>query len=86
LNTRAAHYLLKKVPPWIELAQSYEKNQLGFGDLFLNSLRLAWCWRLLTDAVCRLRARALRTLPPTNQPSVEMLPQQQLRTDWDESA
>jgi hypothetical protein len=39
LNTRAAQFLLQKVRPWIEPAQSYEKNQLGLGDLFLNSLR-----------------------------------------------
>lgn len=84
LNTRAAQYLLKKVRPWIEPAQSYEKNQLGLGDLFLNSLRLAWCWGLLADAVCLLRARALRTLPPSKHPLAEMLPDQ-LTLDWDES-
>lgn len=84
LNTRSAQYLLKKVRPWIEPAQSYEKNQLGLGDLFLNSLRLAWCWGLLADAVCLLRARALRTLPQSNHPLAELLPQQ-LMLDWEES-
>jgi len=63
LNTRTAQFLLKKVRPWIEPAQSYKKNLLGLGDLFLNSLRLAWSWGLLADAACLLRARALRTLP-----------------------
>ena len=84
LNTRAAQYVLKKVRPGIEPAQSYEKNQLGWGDLFLNSLPLAWCWGLLADAVCLLPARALRTRPPPHHPLVEMLPWQ-LTMDWDES-
>jgi hypothetical protein len=84
LNTRAAQFLLKKVRPWIEPAQSYEKNQLGLRDLFLNSLRLTWCWGLLADAVCLLRARALRTLPPSNHPLVELLPEQ-LTMDWGEA-
>ena len=84
LNTRAAQFLLKKVRPWIEPAQSYEKNQLGLGDLFLNSLRLAWCCGLLADAVCLLRARALRTLPPANHPLAELLPEQ-LTMDWEDA-
>jgi hypothetical protein len=84
LNTRAAQFLLQKIRPWIEPAQSYEKNQLGLGNLFLNSLRLAWCWGLLADAVCLLRARALRTLAPNSYPLRELLPEQ-LTWDWDES-
>ena len=40
-------------------AQAYEKNQLGLGQMFLNSLRLTWCMALLADAVVLLRARAL---------------------------
>jgi hypothetical protein len=84
LNTRAAQFLLQKVRPWIEPAQSYEKNQLGLGDLFINSLRLAWCWGLLADAVCLLRARVLRTLPPGKHPLRELLPEQ-LPLDWDET-
>jgi hypothetical protein len=85
LNTRGAQFLLRKVRPWIEPAQAYEKNQLGLGDLFLNSLRLAWCWGLLADAVCLLRARALRTLAPNAHPLRELLPEQ-LTWDWDEDA
>ena len=84
LNTRAAQYWLKKVRPRIEPAQAYEKHQLSLGDLLLNSLRLAWCWGWLTDAVGLLRARARRTLPPTHHPLVEMLPRQ-LTRDWDDS-
>jgi hypothetical protein len=83
LNTRAAQFLLQKIRPWIEPAQSYEKNQLGLGALFLNSLRLAWCWGLLADAACLLRARALRTLPPRAHPLQELLPQQ-LAWEWNE--
>ena len=70
--------------PGIEPAQAYEKHQLSLGDLLLNSLRLAWCWGWLTDAVGLLRARARRTLPPTHHPLVEMLPRQ-LTRDWDDS-
>ncbi|MBE0540973.1 MAG: hypothetical protein IH623_06280 [Verrucomicrobia bacterium] len=43
LNTRPAQRLLQQVRPWIEPAQSYEKNQLGFGQMFFNSLRFTWC-------------------------------------------
>jgi len=66
LSTRAAQTLLQRVRPWIEAAQSFEKNQLGLSDMFLNSLRFTWCMGLLADAVCLLRAHALlgqRCLP-----------------------
>jgi len=59
LSTRAAQTLLKGVRPWIEAAQSFEKNQLGLSQIFFNSLRLAWCTGLLADSVCLLRAHAL---------------------------
>jgi hypothetical protein len=39
----------------------------------------------LADAVYLLRARALRTLPPGNNPLRELLPEQ-LPLDWDETA
>jgi hypothetical protein len=66
LNTRAAQALLRAVRPWIEPAQSFEKNQLGLSKMFLNSLRFTWCMGLLADAVSLLRALALcsQTLPP----------------------
>ena len=63
LNTRAARRLLQQVRPWIEPAQSYEKNQLGLGQMFFNSLRLTWCMALLADAVVLLRAHALLHAP-----------------------
>lgn len=58
LSSRVAQILLSRARPWIEAAQSYEKNQLGLGQLFLNSLRLAWNHGLPADAVALLRARA----------------------------
>jgi hypothetical protein len=63
LNTRAAQRLLRQVRPWIEPAQSYEKNQLGLSQMFLNSLRLTWCMSLLADAAVLLRAHALLHAP-----------------------
>jgi hypothetical protein len=59
LNTLAAKRLLTQVRSWIEPTQSYEKNQLGLSQVFLNSLRLAWTFTLLADAVALLRALAL---------------------------
>ncbi len=54
-----AKHLREKVRPWIEPAQSYEKNQLGLSAHFLNSLHLAWVMFLLADTVTLLRAHAL---------------------------
>lgn len=59
LSSRVAQVLLSRARPWIEASQSYEKNQLGLGQVFLNSLRLAWSLCLLADAVGLLRARAM---------------------------
>jgi hypothetical protein len=58
--------VLQQARPWIEPAQSFEKNQLGLGKVFLNGLRLAWAMSLLADAVVILRARLLleRPTPP----------------------
>jgi hypothetical protein len=64
LNTLAARRLLQQVRPWIEPAQSYEKNQLGLGAMFFNSLRLTWCMALLADAAVLLRAHALLHAAP----------------------
>jgi hypothetical protein len=59
LASRVAQQLLQQVRPWIEPAQSFEKNQLGLGDVFFNSLRFTWTMALLADAAVLLRARAL---------------------------
>ena len=45
-----AQHVLQQVRPWIEPAQSYEKNQLGLGQVFLNGLRFTWAMALLADA------------------------------------
>lgn len=63
LNTQPAQRLLQQVRPWIEPAQAYEKNQLGLGRMFLNSLRLTWSVALLADAVVLLRVHALLHAP-----------------------
>jgi hypothetical protein len=76
MNTRASRRLLQQVRPWIEPAQSYEKNQLGLSAVFLNSLRLAWSLSLLADAAVLLRARALLEMPKAELPMFELTPRQ----------
>ena len=56
--------VVAEVRPWIEPAQSYEKNQLGLSQVFLNGLRLTGVMSLLADAVVILRARAIVGRPP----------------------
>jgi hypothetical protein len=81
LCTRPAQRMLKQMRPWIEPAQSYEKNQLGLSSMFLNSLRFTWWMSLLADAVCLLRARAMLQSAPTNDCLLQLRPQQ-LTWDW----
>jgi len=76
-----AQHLISKVRPWIEPAQSYEKNQLGLSHFFLNSLQLAWVMMLLADAAVLLRAHALLNAPSTLLPLGQLTPQQ-LVFDW----
>lgn len=76
MNTTVNQRLLQQVRPWIEPAQSYEKNQLGLSQVFLNSLRLTWTMSLLADAVVLLRASALLRHPPTPRPLAELTPWQ----------
>lgn len=84
MNTRVAQRLLQQVRPWIEPAQSYEKNQLGLSQVFLNSLRLTWVMSLLADAAVLLRARAL-LCDPTAQPRLlEKLLPRQIQLDFGE--
>lgn len=64
LASRVAQQVLRQMRPWIEPAQSFEKNQLGLGDVFFNSLRFTWLMSLLADAAVLLRARALLGRPP----------------------
>ena len=59
LSTLPAQQLLRQARSWIEPSQSFEKNVLGLKSHFLNSLRLAWCFGLMADAVVLLRNLAL---------------------------
>jgi len=63
LASRPAQRLLQQVRPWIEPAQSFEKNQLGLSEMFLNSLRLAWCMSLLADSAVLVRVMAWLDTP-----------------------
>jgi len=63
LASRVVRMMLQQVRPWIEPAQSFEKNQLGLSDVFFNSLRFTWVMSLLADAAVLLRARALLGRP-----------------------
>lgn len=63
LGSRLGRQVLQQVRPWIEPAQSFEKNQLGLGTVFCNSLRFTWVMSLLADAAVLLRARALLERP-----------------------
>lgn len=76
LSSRVAQTLLSRARPWIEAAQSYEKNQLGLGQVFLNSLRLAWIVCLLSDTVGLLRAKASLERITKPSPMYELTPQQ----------
>lgn len=75
-NTRVSRRLLSQVRPWIEPAQSYEKNRLGLSDVFFNSLRLVWTMSLLADAAVLLRARALVRRPARPSPLFDLTPAQ----------
>ena len=74
--SRRAQHLLQQVRPWIEPAQSFEKNQLGLGDVFLNSLRFTWTMALLADAALLLRARVLLERPPSRRLLADLMPMQ----------
>jgi hypothetical protein len=76
LSSRTGQRLMQQTRPWIEAAQSYEKNQLGLGAMFLNSLRLTWTLSLLADTITLLRARAFLSRPPAKSPCYELTPRQ----------
>ena len=78
LASLPAQKLLTQVRPWIEPAQSYEKNQLGLSSAFLNSLRLTWCMALLADAAVLLRTQALLNAPDDRSLLQELMPHQSL--------
>ncbi len=64
LASRVSGRLLRQVRPWIEPAQSFEKNQLGLGQMFLNSLRLTWQMSLWADSAVLWRTMAWLDTPP----------------------
>ena len=72
----AGKRLLNQARSWIEATQSYEKNQLGLSQFFLNSLRLTWVVCLLADTVALLRIRALMTEPENPDLLLHLMPQQ----------
>jgi hypothetical protein len=74
--TPLAKHLLQKVRPWVEPAQSYEKNQLGLRRFFLNSLHLTWIMILLADTVVLLRAHALLSQPQSTVLLGDLTPKQ----------
>ncbi len=83
MNTVVSQRLLQQVRPWIEPAQSYEKNQLGLSQVFLNSLRLTWSLCLLADAVVLLRVSVLVRHPERSAVLGELTPSQ-LELDLEE--
>ncbi len=68
--------LLRQARSWIEATQSYEKNQLGLSQFFLNSLRLTWIVCLLADTVALLRAKAMILEPQKTDPLEALRPRQ----------
>lgn len=76
LNTRGAQMLLRRVRSWIEPSQSFEKNQLGLNQMFLNSLRFTWIMSLLADAAVLLRSHALWHQPSHSALLQALAPQQ----------
>jgi hypothetical protein len=76
LSSPVAQQLLRQARSWIEPTQSYEKNQLGLSQLFLNSLRLTWIMCLLADTISLLRARAITTEPQKLELLREIMPRQ----------
>jgi hypothetical protein len=79
-GSRVGQKLLRQARSWIEATQSYEKNQLGLSQIFLNSLRLTWTVCLLADTVALLRAAAL-ILEPHPLDLLEPLRPRQLHLD-----
>jgi hypothetical protein len=76
LASRLAQQVLQQVRPWIEPAQSFEKNQRGLSNVFFNSLRFTWAMALLADAAVLLRARALLGRPTPRRLLADLLPLQ----------
>ena len=65
-GSRVGQQLFRQARSWIEATQSYDKNQLGLSQFFLNSLRLTWILCLLADTVALLRATAMIAEPQSS--------------------
>lgn len=76
LSSCVAQRLLVQCRTWIEATQSYEKNQLGLSQFFLNSLELTWTVCLLADTVALLRAAALARYDSKEHLLGELIPEQ----------
>lgn len=76
LASRVSGRLLREVRPWIEPAQSFEKNQLGLGQMFFNSLRLTWQMSLWADRAVLLRTMAWLDTPAETSLLAGLQPQQ----------
>jgi hypothetical protein len=76
LSSSVGQRLLRQARAWIEATQSYEKNQLGLSQFFLNSLRLTWVMGLLADTIALLRASAITTEPKSAPLLHEIMPRQ----------
>jgi len=76
LSSSVGQRLLRQARSWIEATQSYEKNQLGLSQFFLNSLRLTWVVGLLADTIALLRALAITTEPKSATLLHEIMPRQ----------
>ena len=76
LASRVSRRLLQQVRPWIEPAQSFEKNQLGLGQMFFNSLRLTWQMSLWADSAVLLRTMAWLDTPTETALLAGLQPQQ----------
>src|SRR5208282_2720549 len=76
LASRVSGRLLQQARPWIEPAQSFEKNQLGLGQMFFNSLRLTWQMSLWADSAVLLRTLAWLDTPLETSSLTQLQPHQ----------
>jgi hypothetical protein len=76
LASDPAQRLLQQVRPWIEPTQSFEKNQLGLGQRFFNSLRLTWPMCPWADSAVLRRIMARLDRPPEEKWLTALAPRQ----------
>lgn len=81
LVSQVSRRLLRQVRPWIEPAQSFEKNQLGLDQMFFNSLRFTWQMSLWADSAVLLRTMAWLDTPISTSP-LSGLQSLQLELNW----